>query len=44
LAANDHPVAESHPDAFPDVLLDLVVILIIVDNFSERGISYGNKL
>jgi hypothetical protein len=39
LAANDHPVAESHPDAFPDVLLDLVVILINFENFKERGIS-----
>jgi hypothetical protein len=39
LAADYHPVAESHPDAFPDVLLDLVVILIIIDIFSEKGIS-----
>lgn len=26
-ASGDDPVAEPHPDAFPDILLDLVVIL-----------------
>jgi hypothetical protein len=40
LAADYHPVAESHPDAFPDVLLDLVVILIIIDNLAREVVSY----